>query len=437
MAKVAILGFGKSGKAAYRALEKKHEVFVFDQGATISDLPNFFGADRYKLFFEMQFDYIVTSPGIQPDNVLLKNASERNIKVISELELGYTLTNAKIIAVTGTNGKTTTVWLINSLFEKAGVRAVACGNYGYPFTDAVLDHPEAEWFIVEASSFQLQFIDQFRPNIAAITNIGSDHLKWHTSREAYREAKLKIFKNQQNEDYFIKNEADDYQYTGKAHMLYFSRTDSMADAYIDSNKIVVNRPAKIIIEKIGLFGSGNAENVAVCALVGAICGINEDTIKEVAMESKNLPHRIEYVGELDGVKFYNDSKSTNIDSVINALNSFEGNNIVLILGGKHKGESFEKIVELLRSKTKAVVVYGPDRKRILQELSKLIPVPLPAINLRGAIVGAFEVARSGDIVLFSPGGSSCEPFKNYEERGEAFKQEFFKYKEIYETTPKI
>ncbi len=437
MRNVAIIGFAKTGKAVWKALNKTHRVFVFDENPISEPPKNAFCGKESRRFFEMSFDEVIPSPGIPYNHPFLEHARKTGTPIISELELGYRLSKSPIIAITGTNGKTTTVALTEKILNRAGIKSIACGNYGYPFTEAVMENDDVDYFIVEASSYQLEFIDTFRPHIAAIINIRPDHLKWHGSIESYRKAKLKIFKNMKAEDIFIKNEEDRYEFSSPAKLLVFSRENPEASAYLRDDKIIVNYNGTVIIEKRKLFGAGNSENIAVSSLIARVCGVGGSLIKEVVENMENLPHRLEFVGELDGVKFYNDSKSTNLDSVINAINSFEGKNIILILGGKHKGESFSKIVPLLKEKTKAVVVYGEDRKIILSELEKLTPVPLPAINIRGAIVGAFEVAREGDIVLFSPGGASCPPFKNYEERGEAFKKEFEKYKEIYETTPKI
>jgi UDP-N-acetylmuramoylalanine--D-glutamate ligase len=440
MKKIAILGFGKSGKAAYDVLKSQDcDLFVFDDKSEDASHDNFFFGKDASIFNDFEFDEVVVSPGIPKNHPFIKRSIENGISVISEMEFGYRLAKCPIIAITGTNGKTTTVAMIDKIMKANNKKTIACGNYGYPITKAALESSDLDYLIVEVSSYQLEFIKEFKPYIAAILNIGFDHIKYHGSREEYRDAKLKIFKNQSQEDYFIKNKEDAYEYNGRAEIVRFSRIDKDADCFLDKNKVVVNYGCKDIIDlkKIKLFGYGNAENIAVCVLVSELCGLNSKKTMEVIRGMENLSNRLEFVGELDGVKFYNDSKSTNIDSVVNALNSFDGNNIVLILGGKHKGESFSKIVDLLKEKTRAVVVYGEDKHVIITELEKLLPIPLPAIDIRGAVVGAFEVAAKGDIVLFSPGGSSCEPFKNYEERGEAFKKEFSVYKDYYENTPGV
>ncbi len=438
MKKIAILGFGKSGQSAYRLLKSLGEnVYVFDDNNIEKQDNNFYVADNKNRFYEISFDEIVVSPGISKFHPFIQYANKNSIPTISELELGYRFSQCPIIAITGTNGKTTTVALIQKIMEAAGKVALACGNYGLPISEAVMRKKFLDYLVVEVSSYQLEFINEFKPYIAAILNIGSDHIKWHGSKQEYKKAKLKIFKNQDASDYFIKSSEDDYIFSGKANLIEFSKTNRNADAFIDKDKVIVNYKNGTIIQKTKLFGKGNLENIAVSTIVSLICKIDTKIIKEVIKDMSNLENRIELIGELDGVKFYNDSKSTNIDSVINALNSFEGNNIVLILGGKHKGEPFSSLIELLKKKTKAVIVYGEDRKLIMKDLEKMIPIPLPALNVRGAMVGAFEVAAKGDIVLFSPGGSSCKPYNNYEERGKDFKKEFEKFKYTYENTPKV
>ncbi|WP_022669565.1 UDP-N-acetylmuramoyl-L-alanine--D-glutamate ligase [Hippea alviniae] len=432
--KIAVLGFGESGRAAYEfALAKGFEVAVFDERKLNIDKPNFFVGEKAEKFFEYEFDRLVLSPGIKPTHRFVRYALDNGIKVISELEFAYGFAEGKIIAITGTNGKSTTVKLIETMLKESGKKAIACGNYGFAFSRAVLE--DVDWYVVEASSFQLEFIDKFKPHIAAILNIAFDHLYWHGSMESYINAKRKIFKNQDEDDFFIKNESDDYEYNGRAKLFVVSKDDD-ADCIVKDNSAVVKRPIGFIIDKAKLFGKKRFENICFAALSSILASVDEKIIKEVAEKMENLEHRIEFVAEIDGVKFYNDSKATNLDAVENAINSFdESVRLVVILGGKHKGESYAKLMPLLEKRAKAVVVYGEDRKKILVDLEKFIPVPLPALNIWGAIRAAFEVAGKGDVVLFSPGGSSCEPYKNFEERGKTFKDEVMKFKEEYENAP--
>ncbi len=433
--KAAVLGFGLSGRAAYNLLKKKgYVVDVFDERELEPCGSGFYFEESSNEFLNREYELVVVSPGIKPHHRFIKKALERDGELISEVELASRFCKKPVIAITGTNGKTTTVKLIESILNRGGFRALACGNYGIAFSDVV--ESSVDYFVVEVSSFQLEFIKDFKPFISAILNIDKDHLSWHGSMENYIKAKRNIFKNQDGSDFFIKNERDGYDFDGKARLLTVSWSRKDADAYIEEGRVVVNFKKQFIIDSVKLFGLGNYENIAFSALVSLICGISEETIKEVVSEMENLEHRIEYITEIDGVKFYNDSKATNLSAVENALKSFEKKkNIVLILGGKHKGEPYSRLLPLLNEYVKALVVYGEDRKKILAELTEFVPVPLPAINIWGAVRGAFEVADKGDIVLFSPGGSSCSPYRNFEERGEAFKKEVLTFKKEYDEAP--
>lgn len=435
--KAAVLGFGLSGRAAYNLLKRKgFSVDVFDERELEPLEDGFYFGRCADEFLDREYEVVVVSPGIKPSHRFVRKALERDGELIGEVELASRFCKKPIIAITGTNGKTTTVKLIESILNRGGFRALACGNYGIAFSDVV--EQDVDFFVLEVSSFQLEFVKHFKPFISAILNIDKDHLGWHGSVEKYIEAKRNIFKGQDESGFFIKNDRDDFNFDGKARLLTVSWNRKNADAYVEDGRVVVNFKKRFIIEKVMLFGLGNYENIAFSALVSLICGVSEKTVKEVVAEMENLKHRIEYVEEIDGVKFYNDSKATNLSAVENALKSFEKKkNIVLILGGKHKGEPYSRLLPLLEDYVKAVVVYGEDRKKILAELAGFIPVPLPAVNIWGAVRGAFEVADKGDIVLFSPGGSSCSPYKNFEERGEAFKKEVLTFKKEYDEAPLI
>ncbi len=435
--KIAILGFGKSGKSVYEALLEKNqdEIFVFDNGK-LPDNPNFFGEDKAQCFFDMHFDLIVTSPGVPKHNPFIKYAQEKNIPIISELEFGFRLVKSKVIAVTGTNGKSTTVKLIYKMLKKAGKRVIMCGNYGLPLTKAAKVSNLVDYLIVETSSFQLEFIDTFKPFIAVILNITQDHISWHGDFEEYKKAKLNIAKNLSNNDFLVRNLDEDYTIDAN-NIIGFSATKDKAHAIVTKNSVIINFKDSFEIKNTKLIGMHNMQNIAASSLVSLICGVDKNTILEVAMNQETLPHRLEYVCEIEGVKFYNDSKSTNLDSVRKAIESFENKqDIVVILGGKHKGESYSNLLDLLKQLS-GVVVFGEDKGKILSELNKLKPIPLPANNVKGAVIAAFHIAKPGGIVLFSPGGSSYDQFKNFEERGEAFKKECLAFKEEYDKAPRL
>ncbi|MGC9168690.1 MAG: UDP-N-acetylmuramoyl-L-alanine--D-glutamate ligase, partial [Desulfurella sp.] len=311
-----------------------------------------------------------------------------------------------------------------------------CGNYGLPLTkDAQVSHL-LDYLIVEVSSFQLEFIDTFKPYIAIILNITQDHLSWHGSFQEYKQAKLKIAKNLLNEGFLIRNLDEDYS-VDAFNVIGFSTHKDNVEAKVSQNSVTINFKEHFEIKNTKLIGTHNMQNIAAASLASLICNVDKNTILEVAMNQETLPHRLEYVCEIEGVKFYNDSKSTNIDSVRKAIESFENKqDIVIILGGKHKGESYANLMDLLPQLT-GVVVFGEDRKKIIAELNKLRPIPLPAVNVKGAVIAAFHIAKPGGIVLFSPGGSSFDQFKNFEERGEAFKAECLAFKEEYDKAPRL
>ncbi|MGC9257685.1 UDP-N-acetylmuramoyl-L-alanine--D-glutamate ligase [Desulfurella sp.] len=435
--KIAILGFGKSGKSVYESLIEKNqaEVFVFDDNE-LPDKLNFFGQDKSKAFFDMSFDLVVVSPGIPKYHPFIKHALNKNFPIISELEFGFRLTKCKIIAITGTNGKSTTVKLIHNILKKSGKKVLMCGNYGLPLTKAAQVSHLLDYLIVEVSSFQLEFIDTFKPYIAIILNITQDHLSWHGSFQEYKQAKLKIAKNLLNDGFLIRNLDEDYN-VDAFNVIGFSTYKDNVEAKVSQNSVTINFKEHLEIKNTKLIGAHNMQNIAAASLASLICNVDKNNILEVVMNQETLPHRLEYVCEIEGVKFYNDSKSTNIDSVRKAIDSFENKkNIVVILGGKHKGESYANLMDLL-TQIEGVVVFGEDRKKIMAELSKLKPIPLPAINIKGAVIAAFEIAKPGDIVLLSPGGSSFDQFKNFEERGEAFRRECLAYKETYDKTSRI
>lgn len=435
--KIAILGFGKSGKSVYESLIEKSqdEIFVFDNNK-LPNYPNFYSEKKAEVFLNMDFDLVIVSPGIPKHHSFIKYAQEKNMTIISELEWGFRLSRCKIIAVTGTNGKSTTIKLLNNIFKKAGKRVLMCGNYGLPLTKAAKVSHLLDYLIVEVSSFQLEFIDSFKPYIAIILNITSDHLSWHGNFEEYKKTKLSIAKNLTNQDYLIRNYDEDYEIKAP-NIIGFSSQKNISEAKVSKNSVEINFKEHFIISNTKLIGMHNMQNIAAASLASLICNIPKNNIMEVVMSQETLPHRLEYVCEIEGVRFYNDSKSTNIDSVRKAIESFENKqNIVVILGGKHKGESYANLMDLL-TQVRGVVVFGEDRNKILAELSKLKPIPLPAVNIKGAVIAAFEIAKPGDIVLLSPGGSSYDQFKNFEERGEAFKAECLAYKEAYDKTPRI
>ncbi len=433
--KFAVIGYGKSGKAVVDYLLKQGEpCYVFDEGnpeAENREVHYFFGEEA-KNFYKFRFDTVVVSPGIRYNHPFIRYALSCKERVIGEIEFGYEVVRCPIIAITGTNGKTTCTHLVERMLSSSGFKVKACGNMGFPFTAAA---SEGDWdfLVVEVSSFQLEFIDRFKPYVAVLLNVSKDHLYRYSGFEEYKRVKLKIFANQDERDYSVFN-CDVYdmeRINPLSRKLPFSYRCLPANgAQIKKDGVILSiNGDKIKIDRTKLSGEHNMENIAAASCASLACGANINTVKEVAMATETLEHRLEYVGEIDGVKFYNDSKSTNLDAVKNAVMAFD-RPIILILGGKHKGVSFAELVPFLKDRVKVVVVFGEDRKRIERELKGIAAVP--AVDVAGAISGAFAFAAKGDIVLFSPGGSSFDQYESFEERGRDFKRKFVRFKKKYE-----
>lgn len=378
---------------------------------------------------------LVVSPGIPNWSVPVRYADVKKIPVISEIELAFSFSpTRKIIAITGTNGKTTTTSLTGALFKNANLPCVICGNIGNTFIGE-LDRIFSEtWVILEVSSFQLEKTINFKPLIGCLLNIDEDHLDRHSSMKEYIENKQRLFINQCEDDLSIFNYDDTHCWnmskTVKAKRFFFSHREIEEQGiYIREKTVISNLSGtKEEITKISgtkLWGKGNEENIMASVLIGLLCGItNKDIIDKTLHNFTPLAHRLEKVGEVKGVLFINDSKSTNPHSVINALESMEkNNNVILIMGGKNKETSFSGIIPYMEKRVKMLILMG-ETKRILEKEFKGTGIPYKTVNTITSAVGvSMENAHPGDIVLFSPGCSSFDMFTNYKERGNAFKKE--------------
>jgi len=433
----AVIGYGRSGKAVVDYLSRQGEsCYVFDEGnpeAENKENVHYFFGNEAKNFYKFGFDTVVVSPGVSRDHSFIRYAINNKERVIGEIEFGYEIVKCPIIAITGTNGKTTCAHLVEKMLCASGFRAKACGNIGFPFTTAASED-NWDFLVVEVSSFQLEFIDKFKPYIAVILNVSKDHLCRYEDLRDYERVKLKIFTNQDENDCAVYNcDLYDMEMTNPLPRIapFSQRCLPLGGAQIKRDRVFLSiNGDRIVIDHTRLFGEHNMENIAAASCASLTCGANINVIKEVAMTTETLAHRLEYVGEIDDVKFYNDSKSTNINAVKNAVVAFD-KPIILILGGKHKGVSFAELVPLLKEKAKMVIVFGEDRKRIDEELKGVFAVP--ALDIAGAISGAFAFAAKGEIILFSPGGSSFDQYENFEERGEDFKRKFARFKKKYES----
>ncbi|HZC36636.1 MAG TPA: UDP-N-acetylmuramoyl-L-alanine--D-glutamate ligase [Chthoniobacterales bacterium] len=428
-ATAVVLGLGTSGEAAARLLwHEGAKVTVLDSAESDAlvekahklnrlGIKTILGrsAERVKLSSEL----VVLSPGIDPQVELVQNFKRQGARFTGELELAYRFCRKPIVAITGTNGKTTTTQLIEMMLNDAGVRTIACGNIGMPFSEAIARQSTIDFFTVEVSSFQLETIAQFRPQVAVWLNFTPDHLDRYANLQEYRLAKLRIFERQGEKDFAIVN-AQDSLPPLPAQQISFSAYTASADFVCRGNMIYFRDEPVLALAETQLSGVHNCENLMAALGVARALGLTWDAATIGLRRYRLLPHRCEIVGEVNGVTFINDSKATNLDALVKALESAL-NPVVLIAGGKDKGFEFDSIVGLVRRQVKYAVLLGEMADRIAKTWSSDVPCRI-AQTLSEAVMIARRHAQSGDTVLFSPGTSSFDMFKNYADRGNQFRQ---------------
>jgi UDP-N-acetylmuramoylalanine--D-glutamate ligase len=447
-----VLGLGTSGEAAARLLRHQGaDVTVLDsaESPSVTEKANQLNqigirtilgqaAERASLSSEL----IVLSPGIDPKVELVQNFKRRGAIFTGELELAYRFCRKPIVAITGTNGKTTTTQLIEMMLNGAGLRTIACGNIGMPFSEAISLQSRMDIFTVEVSSFQLETISQFHPKIAVWLNFTPDHLDRYQSLEEYRAAKLRIFERQSAEDFAIINDRDslwlnvlrplDRDSRSSAgpdpeevvslagQRISFSAYNNAADFSCCQDVIHFRGHPVLSLNETRLSGVHNTENLMAALGVAHALGIPWPAAKKGLQQYRLLPHRCESVGQVDGVAFVNDSKATNLDALVKALES-ASRPVILIAGGKDKGFEFDSIVPLVQRQVKQAILIGEMAERIAMAWSLHVPCR-SAQTLSEAVTIARQHAQPGDTVLFSPGTSSFDLFKNYADRGNQFRQ---------------
>lgn len=428
--KIGVLGLGKSGVAAANlAVKLGYEVFASDSGKEhiVNNLNKKVKTEFSKHTDEiLKCDIIIKSPGIHSDIPILKKAKKNKIKVISDLSFALANTKyKKIIAITGTNGKTTTTDLTSKIIKAAIKDSIVTGNIGYPLSDKSLKTTSDTFITMELSSYQLEDTPDFHPNISILLNITPDHLEHHKTMSAYRKAKENVFINQKPKDYAIFNYDDKIcrkiSEKSGTKKVFFSKYPLNNGVFYDNGNIIIKINSKKILlkPKINIVGMHNIENILAAAAAAFCAGIESKTIEKVISSYKGVEHRIEFVKEMNGIKFYNDSKSTNVDSTRVALEAFDGN-ILLIMGGLDKGAPYKPLEKLIKERVKNILLIG--------EASKIIRSSFPEYdkfiesgNIHKAVNDAFNLARSGDIILLSPACASFDQFANFEERGKIFK----------------
>jgi UDP-N-acetylmuramoylalanine--D-glutamate ligase len=374
-------------------------------------------------------DFIITSPGVPSNSEILTKAAERGIKIVSEVEFASWFCKGKIISITGTNGKTTTTSLTEHLLNHCGLKTYAAGNIGIAFSDIVLNVKENECVALETSSFQLDYIDDFKPAFAAILNITPDHLdRYNHNIQDYINSKLRVFKNQDGNDILILNADDEKtpkEITNAAVKKYYFSLKADVDngmhfendELIFKNNGVVEFSCKIT--DLSLKGEHNYANAMAVIIIAKLLQLDNEKIKTALGNFPGVEHRLEFVRELDGVVYINDSKATNVDSVWYALRSFN-QPIFLILGGKDKGNDYNQIKELVESKVKKIYAVGSSANKVFNFFHMTVKVEVKE-SLEDCIKAASSEARANEIVLLSPACASFDMFDSYEHRGKVFK----------------
>lgn len=426
--KVLIIGQGKSGQSAKVFLEKQGIYCEFAKEEDINVGTNLDDKDYIdRLFFGLSF--IVTSPGISSENKLLTIAKKRKIKTIGEFELGANFLKGDIIAVTGTNGKTTTVSIIKHLLQNLDKKVFLSGNIGTAVT-SICDKTDNETInVLECSSFQLENIKKFHSHVAAILNLSEDHLNRHKTIKNYIKAKKNIVKNQNENDYLLINADDELLMQNipktKAKIYYFSTKNRVVGCYVKNSSIYFNdgnNENKLVsLKNINLVGEHSISNI-LCAVLAVYLETGKLFLLKNISSFHGVAHRIEYIKTINGIAYYNDSKATNIDSTLVALKSFQCK-INLILGGSDKGYDFDRLFENLFENVNFIAVYGETASKIMKSANKFKFDKIKKVKyLKDAVMLAKNNANSGEIVLLSPACASFDQFNGYEERGNVFKK---------------
>jgi UDP-N-acetylmuramoylalanine--D-glutamate ligase len=437
--RLVILGGGESGAGtAILGVKEGFEVFVSDKGKI---------KEKYKsVFEELKIDWeeeqhteakilnaevVMKSPGIPETVSIVKQLVEKGIPVISEIEFAAAFTSAKIIGITGSNGKTTTTKFVHHILKSAGIKAGMAGNVGDSFAKQVAE-TTPDWFVLELSSFQLDGIKDFRPDISVLTNITPDHLdRYEHKLENYVFSKFRIAENQTEKDFFI-YDLDNEIITSwleknpvKAQKLPFSLQQKVENgSYIENQNIIVNiknNQFNMPTTKLGLQGKHNTKNAMAAATVSQLLRIRKETIRESMESFQGVEHRLEKVLKINNVQYINDSKATNVNATFYALESMESETI-WIVGGVDKGNVYDDLLPLVNEKVKAIICLGVDNQKLMQNFGNCVDTMVETQSMKEAVRMAYSLAEKGNSVLLSPACASFDLFENYEDRGRQFKE---------------
>ena len=435
--KVLVLGLAKSGVSAAKLLHELGALVTVNDGKPFDENPEaqellslgikvITGSHPIELLDE-EFSLMVKNPGIPYSHPLVAKAQEMGIPVITEVELAYEVAECPIIGITGTNGKTTTTTMTGLLLNAGADQGIArlAGNIGYPASGVAQEAKSEDKIVMELSSFQLMGITDFRPHIAVITNIYEAHIDYHGTRKEYVKAKWNLQKNMTEKDYLILNwnqsELQELAQRTKARVLPFSTKEVLEDGvYADDYSIYYKKEKIMEISELGVPGKHNVENALAAISVAKLYGISNEAIRETLHFFHGVPHRTQYVGEIQGRKFYNDSKATNILATKMALSGFETSKVVLLAGGLDRGNTFDELIPSLKG-IKAMVVFGQTKEKLMDAGKKAgIETIVTADSVEQAVPLALENSTDGDAVLLSPANASWDQYPNFETRGNRF-----------------
>ena len=438
---ILVIGMGRSGIAAAEVLlSLGANVSVYDgkpSGEMEPHLIQYFMSRKATCYFGVEpvdvsgYHFAVVSPGVPMTNNLIQRIMAEDIELLGEVEFAYRIGKGNYAAITGTNGKTTTTVLTGAIFKQAGRPTEVVGNVGLAVVKKAIRATEDTWLITEISSFQLETTRDFHPHISALLNITPDHLDRHLSMENYAKAKALVYRNQDENDYFIVNRDDEESWKltegCRAKVIPFSRNGELeVGAFLKDGAIVIRDEKGVLhtickASELGIPGVHNLENALAAAAIAFFAGIDADSIR-LAMEGfQGVAHRLEFVNEIRGVRFINDSKGTNTDASIKAIEAVD-TPIILIAGGYDKSVSFEPLIDAFNGKVKALVLLGRTALRIKEDAEKKgFTNIIKANNMEECVRESFRIAKSGDTVLLSPACASWDMYSNFEQRGDHFK----------------
>ena len=441
--KVLVIGMGRSGKAAVEALVSAGAAVSVQDSKAVDQLePSFVayldtnGITKYLGCVPDDmgaFDVLVLSPGVPPTLNFIEAAKAAGAEIIGELELAYRLGNGRYVAITGTNGKTTTTTLVGEIYKASGRKTEVVGNIGIAVISKAIQADADSWLVTEVSSFQLETIDRFRPVVSAILNLTPDHMDRHKTMENYGRAKAAVFKNQTEDEYCVLNYDDKACFElaeregCKAKVVPFSRKEELEfGAFAHEGRIVIKDETGALVDICGcdelqIPGTHNLENALAAAAIAYFGGIDRDVIARVLRTFAGVEHRIEACGEVNGVRFVNDSKGTNPDAAIKAIEAMK-ENIILIAGGYDKGSTYDEFIGAFGSSVKKLILLGATAPKIKETAERMgFTDIIMAEDMEDCVAKAYESAVPGDVVLLSPACASWDMYDNFEQRGDHFK----------------